>query len=86
MKTLIVEKIKPNGMPTPVNITIFNTNDPTTSRYFNIGRLSGRILSVEYAYEENGKETGETLLIPIPKGLDESGVKQHIIDQINNVL
>ena len=87
MKTLIENTIHPQGMGTPHNITIFNTDDPKKPRYYNIARLSGRILWIKYHYElDNIVYTDGFLLVDIPQGLDENGVKQHIIDQINNVL
>lgn len=87
MKTLIEKTIYLQGMGSPVNVTIFNTAEPKTPRYFNIAKLSGRTLSVKYQYENEGNlHTDGSILLVIPKGLDEAGVRQYIIDTINNQL
>lgn len=75
------------GMPTPENITVFNQTDRSKQRYYDIKRLSGRTLTVVYSLEENGKiTTNNRLLVKIPQGLDESGVKDYIISEITNKL
>lgn len=70
-------------MGTPENITIFNTQSPDTFRYFNIKKLSGRVLVAEFTYEEGGEKHLDKLLLQIPNGLDEIGVRDYIVQEIN---
>ena len=87
MKTLIENTIHPQGLGTPHNITIFNTDDPKKPRYYNIAKLSGRILWVKYHYDKDNIVYKDGLtLVSIPQELDEAGVRQYIIDTINNQL
>lgn len=75
MKTLIENTIHPQGMGSPVNITIFNTTDPKTPRYLNIAKLSGRTLRVKYHYEQdNVVHTDGSIPMVIPHDLDKAGV------------
>lgn len=87
MKTLIENSIlvKRTGKGNQVK-TIFNSVETESQKYFDISKLSGKRVSVDYSYTEDSLTKLGSLFISIPELLDESAVKQHIISAITEFL
>lgn len=87
MKTLIENSIlvKRLGKGNQVK-TIFNSVETESQKYFDISKLSGKTVSVDYSYTEDSLTKLGSLFISIPESLDESSVKQHIISAITEFL
>lgn len=88
MKTLNLESVNVGRfMGQRMVNTVFNTTDKESPRYFDIAKLSGRPAFVSFSFTEDNVETQvPPIVVPIPPGLDELGVKSHIITFINNML
>lgn len=89
MKTLIENTIEIYGMGHPDTKTVFNIKDETERdhiRFKNLRTISGRVLTVWFKYEENSSTVEDKLQMSIPFGLDEDGVKDFILLEINNYL
>jgi len=87
MKTLIERSIlvKHTGKGNQVK-TMFNSTETESQKYFDISKLSGKRVLVEYSYTEDPLTKLGSLFVSIPESLDESAVKQHIISAITEFL
>jgi len=86
---LIEKSIVINGMGRPDIKTIFNIEkeeDKKDMLYRSLDKISGRKLSVNFKCLEGEVETNGILQMIIPSGLDEEGVKNFIISEINSNL
>lgn len=87
MKTLVEDSIKLwyTGKGPQVK-TIFNSADRESAKYYDISKLCGREMGIDYEYTEGGQTEQGEINVSIPNGLTESAVKSHIIAAINQSL
>jgi hypothetical protein len=86
MKTLIEKTIKVRGIGNPSKKTIFTIDGEyqrNTLEYYNIEKISGRKLSVEYSFTNDSTKESSFIQLVIPTNLTEVEVKDFIIEQIN---
>ena len=86
MKTLIEKTIKVRGIGNPSKKTIFTIEGEyqrNTFEYYTIEKISGRKLSVEYSFTNDGAIEASHVQLVIPRNLTEVEVKDFIIEQIN---
>jgi hypothetical protein len=87
MKTLLENTIRPWYTGKGPNFkTIFDSNDTSARKYFNISSLSGKKIYFDYSYQNNEDIIDGTSRVDIPLQLNEQEVKQFIIDQLNITL
>ena len=88
MKTLIENTIKIKGIGNPSNKTIFTIEDESERKdlYFSIELISGRKLTIEFKYLEDGLESFKKIFISIPFQLNEEQVKSFILGEITTEL
>lgn len=86
MKTLIEKTIKVRGIGNPARKNIFNIENEFETKlpdYFNIEKICGRTLRVDYSYTDQGAVQFAFIQLVIPFGLTELEVKDFIVEQIN---
>lgn len=86
MKTLIENTIKVRGIGNPAKKTIFTIENEFETKlpdYFNIEKICGRTLRVDYSFTNDSITESSFIQLVIPFGLTELEVKDFIIEQIN---
>lgn len=87
MKTLIENSINVKYVGKgPVIKTIFTITDESersAQKFVNISKLSGTKTNAKFKYTEDEETKEDVIDLDIPKDLDELGVKNFIIEEIN---
>jgi hypothetical protein len=87
MKTIITESVHIFGLGKGPRVkTTFNSVESDSAKYYDISKLSGDRIEVDYSYTESEAVKKGRAIITVPSDLTESGVKTHIITAINAVL
>jgi hypothetical protein len=90
MKTLIEKTIKVRGIGNPERKNIFtleNEYEKTLPEYFNIEKICGRTLRVDYSFtNDSGAVQFAFIQLVIPFGLTELEVKDFIVEQITTAI
>jgi hypothetical protein len=88
MKTLIEESIQIISIPSDrKNIfNIIDESEKNDTNYLSLTNLQRRVANFEFLYSEEDVEYSSIIKIVIPELETEEGIKQFIIDQINNSL
>lgn len=66
--------------------TIFNSNDKSAAKYFDISHLCGEEMGIDYTYDDGDQLKEGYIKLQIPNDLSENGVKSFIINTINQSL
>lgn len=86
-KNLIVDTITIHGIGNRRSNAFKSDEDAEAKKVFDLSKICGRTLSCSYSYLEESRLTeAQKLVVKIPKDLDEAGVRQYIINTINNQL
>ena len=87
MKTLIENSINVKyvgkGPVIKTIFTIIDESERSTQKFVDISKLSGTKTSAKFEYTEGEETKKDVIDFDIPKDLDELGVKNFIIEQIN---
>ena len=86
MKTLIEKTIKVRGIGNPMRKNIFTIESETDklfNEYYNIEKICGRTLRVDYSFTNDSTTESSFIQLVIPTNLTEVEVKDFIIEQIN---
>ena len=89
MKTLIEKTIKIRGIGNPARKNIFTFEheiEKMLPDYFNIEKICGRTLRVDYSFTNDEVTESSLIQLDIPIGLTELEVKDFIVTQITNAL
>ena len=65
--------------PIGFDCTIFNCSDLQNQHYVDIGLLSGKNCEIEFRYLDNISEKKTIRKLKIPRGLNETAVKNYIL-------
>ena len=84
---IITKSIILNGMPSPEDITIFNTEDKKNPQYFDISKMCGRTATVTFDWiNDKGEKLTETCPIVYPNGMSEDDTKSFVCSTIMEYL
>ncbi len=90
MKTLIQNSIKfkstGKGPNAKTIFSITEESEKSSAKYVNLSKFSGQKTFLEYMWEEGSAGGRAFINLEIPAGLDEDGVKNFIISEINTKL
>jgi hypothetical protein len=82
MKTIIETSFEFSGV-SPNARTAFDPNNMKRPHYYDLSKKAGRSLFVWWDYEEDGVKKSSRMIMQVPAGLDEQGVKNFIMSEIN---
>ena len=87
MKNVIESSIFIKGLGKgPAVKTIFSIQDESeksSPKYFDLQKLSGKKISLEYSYTEEGEDKFAKTILDVPVGLTEVLVKDFILAEIS---
>lgn len=82
MKTLITNSIIIKGMGKTKAKTIFNSVDKEDRRYFDISKLCGQVIMLDYSYSEDEKIKIISTYFLLSESLTEEQARDEIIAKI----
>jgi len=82
MKTIIETSFEFSGV-SPNARTAFDPDNIKRPHYFDLSKKAGGHLVVWWDYEEDRVKKSSRMKVQVPAGLDEQGVKDFIMQEIN---